>query len=99
MLNDCLSSYSENIGRSSVFDREVIIAGIHAFLGNKEQAYNWLRKSDWKSFGLFYVQQDVIFSNINQEKEFQDLVGSVMEERKKIREEISQLKADGEWEI
>ncbi len=93
MLNDCLSSHSEKKGHNNVFDQEVIIAGIHAFLGNKEQAYNWLRKSDWRSFGLFYVQQDVIFSNINQEKEFQDLVGSVMEERKKIREEISQLKA------
>ena len=99
MLNDCLSGYSANVGHTNAFDQEVIIAGIHAFLGNKEQAYNWLRKSDWKSFGLFYVQQDVIFSNINQEKEFQDLVGSVMEERKKIREEISQLKADGEWEL
>ena len=99
MLHDCLSTYMENLEKSYVWDPEVIVAGIHVYLGDKQQAYNWLRKSKWRSLGLLYAQQDVIFSNINREKEFQDLVGSVMEERKEVREEIARLTAAGEWEI
>jgi hypothetical protein len=80
-------------------DREVRIAAIHAFLGNKQQAYEWLLKSNWTNAALYDVQQDVWFSNINQEQEFQDIVAAAMEEKRKVREEIARLKAAGEWEL
>jgi hypothetical protein len=64
-------------------DREVRIAAIH----------------NWTNAALYDVQQDVWFSNINQEQEFQDIVAAAMEEKRKVREEIARLKAAGEWEL
>ena len=80
-------------------DREIRIAGIHAFLGNNSEAYKWLKNSNWTNAALFDVQQDVWFSNINQEKEFTEIVDNAMLEKSKIKEEIVKLKAAGEWKI
>jgi tetratricopeptide (TPR) repeat protein len=80
-------------------DHEVSIAGIHAVLGNKREAYNWLYKSDWTNAALYDVQRDVWFSSMRGEKEFQSIVNEVMEEKKKIRDEIARLKVAGDWEI
>jgi tetratricopeptide (TPR) repeat protein len=99
MLRDCLASYLELNPRSQPFDIESYIAGIYTFLGNKEEAYNWLRRSNWRGWSLISQEQGVLFTMINGEKEFQDIVSSVNEERKEIREEIARLKAAGEWEI
>ena len=69
------------------------------FLGNKQEAFKWLNKSDWTYEALYDIQKDYLFSNMREEKEFQDLVDSIKNDRKAIREEIAQLKATGEWEI
>ena len=99
MLNDCLVGYAELSPLNAVFDKEVQIAAIHTFLGNKEEAYKWLRKSNWTGWSLIVQEQGVLFSKISGEKEFQDIISSVKAERKEVREEIARLKAAGEWEI
>jgi len=58
-----------------------------------------LRKSTWTNTALYEVQQDLWFSSISGEKEFQDLVNAAKEEKRKIREEIARLKVGGDWEI
>jgi len=97
-LQECLTYYLK-MDRLFVEDREVRIAGIYAFLGNKKEAYYWLRKSKWKTTALYEVSYDLWFSNINKEAEFQKIVSSVKKERRKIREEITSLKAAGKWEL
>jgi len=98
ILNETLTNYL-NLDRLTENDREVRIAAIHAFLGNKQEAYSWLRKSNWTNTALYEVQQDLWFSSISGEKEFQDLVNAAKEEKRKIREEIARLKVEGDWEI
>lgn len=98
LIRECLSDYIK-VDRLFVHDREVRIAGIYAFLGNKKEAYYWLRKSKWKTTALYEVNQDIWFSNINQEVEFHAIVNSIKEERRMIREEIARLKATGKWEL
>ena len=98
LLNETLTNYL-NLDRLTENDREVRIAAIHAFLGNKQEAYSWLRKSNWTNTALYEVQQDLWFSSISGEKELQDLVNAAKEEKRKIREEIARLKVEGDWEI
>jgi len=98
LLNETLTNYL-NLDRLTESDREVRIAAIHAFLGNKQEAYSWLRKSTWTNTALYEVQQDLWFSSISGEKEFQDLVNAAKEEKRTIREEIARLKVEGDWEI
>jgi len=98
-LNKSLDEYITNDPRDLIEDKEVRIAAIYAFLGNKQKAYHWLNESDWTYAALYDIQQDYLFSNMREEKTFQDLINSIRDDRKAIREEIAQLKAAGEWEI
>jgi TolB-like protein len=100
LMKKALQGY-QNIDIQDTYfcDPEIRIAGIHALLGNKEEAYKWLSNSSWINAALFDIQQDVWFSNINQEKEFREIVDKAMLEKEKIREEIARLKAAGEWDI
>ena len=100
LIRNALDGYLNPELKNAFFcDREIRLAAIHAFLGHKSEAYKWLNDSRWTNTAHFEVQHDVWFSNINQEKEFKDIVNSAMLEKKKVREEITRLKAAGEWEI
>ena len=100
LIKKALRGYLDINPQATYFcDREIRIAGIHAFLGNKLEAYKWLKKSNWTNAALFDVQQNVWFSNINQEKEFEEIVDNAIQEKSKIKEEVVRLKAAGEWEI
>ena len=99
LLEETLANYKNPDMRRGVGDFEVRIAAIHAFLGNKEEAYNWLRKSDWIDYAQFEILIDPWFSNIREEKEFKEIIQGVKEERRKVREEIARLKDVGEWEL
>ena len=75
-------------------------AGICAFLGEKERAYKYLRgfdKSDirWDS-RVYLVQVDPLFDNIREDAEFKTLTNQVLEEHKRIREEIAKMELAGE---
>ena len=100
LMKKALQGY-QNIDIQDTYfcDPEIRIASIHALLGNKEEAFKWLSNSSWINAALFDIQQDVWFSNINQEKEFREIVDKAMLEKKKIKDEIARLKAAGEWEI
>lgn len=98
LLKITLDEYLK-IGSLSFGDREVQIAAIYAFLGSKQEAYNWLHQSNWTSTALYDVQQYFLFTNMREEKTFQDLINSILDDRKAVREEIARLKAAGEWEI
>jgi class 3 adenylate cyclase/TolB-like protein/Tfp pilus assembly protein PilF len=100
LIKKALEGYLKINPQTTYFcDREIRLAGIQAFLGNRPEAYQWLKQSKWTKAALFDVQQDVWFSNINQEDDFKEIVNQAMLEKKKIRNQIASLKAEGEWEI
>ena len=75
-------------------------AGIHSFLGDKQQAIVYLRKFDsinrWDDGKLHFIQRDPLFDNIREDVEFKEIVTRRLEENKRIREEIARLEAAGE---
>ena len=76
-------------------------AGICAFIGEKESAYEYLRRFDksdirWDS-RVYLVQVDPLFDNIREDAEFKTIINQVLEEHKEIREEIAKMELAGEW--
>jgi TolB-like protein len=75
-------------------------AGICAFLGEKERAYEYLGRFDksdirWDS-RVYLVQVDPLFDNIREDAEFKTITNQVLEEHKRIREEIAKMELAGE---
>ena len=69
------------------------LAGIYAFLGNKEKSYYWLDEFDaqngWIKLGLlFYVKRDGLFDNLRNDQRFKDLMESIEKEEKMYRDQM-----------
>jgi hypothetical protein len=74
-------------------------AGICAFLGEKERAYEYLNQFDeskhrWDNL-VYFVQFDPLFDNIRNDVEFKEITGKILEEHQRIRGEISRLESSG----
>lgn len=75
-------------------------AGICAFLGEKERAYEYLNKFDeskhrWDNL-IYFVQFDPLYDNIRNDPEFIKITRMVLEEHQKIRDEIARQESIGE---
>lgn len=75
-------------------------AAICAFLGEKERAYDYLRRFDgslirWDSL-IYRVQFDPMFDNLREDEEFKSIINEVQGEHKRIREELARVEARGE---
>ncbi|KPK83430.1 MAG: hypothetical protein AMS27_12950 [Bacteroides sp. SM23_62_1] len=74
------------------------LAGVYAFLGNKEEAYRWLREYEKIGFstGLHeYIKVDPLFDNLRNDEEFKEIVKKANDEADKIRVRINQLEEQG----
>lgn len=70
------------------------LAGIYAFLGEKNQAYVWLRKYEREGFlyGLHrYISIDPLFESLWADEEFKAIVLRQEEKLEKVRSEVLQL--------
>ncbi len=70
------------------------LAGIHAFLGEKREAYNWLRRyeRDGFIFGLHkYILIDQLFESLWEDEEFKAITKQEEKKFVEIRAEIDQL--------
>ena len=70
------------------------LAGIHAFMGEKREAYNWLRRyeRDGFIFGLHkYIPIDLLFESLWEEEEFKAIAKREEIKFAKIRAEIDRL--------
>ena len=75
------------------------LAGINAFLGDKNLAYKWLREyaRDGFIYGLHkYITVDPLFESLWVEQEFKNIVRQQETKFGKIRTEIDQLELKGE---
>ncbi len=69
------------------------LAGIYAVMGEKEKAYEWLQKfteqDGWIKLGLIrYVQYDIQFDNLREDKRFQALIQQIEETTRKVHENV-----------
>ena len=73
------------------------LAGIHAFLGDKEKAYYWLdileQEKGWLRFGSLstWIQNDLQFDNIRNDQRFKDMIKRVLEEQAEVQEQVNLL--------
>jgi hypothetical protein len=74
-------------------------AGIYAFLGNKKEAFKYLRKFDqsnrWEK-KIDLIQIDPLFDNIREEEEFKAIINRQLTSTRKISKEVKRMEALGE---
>jgi tetratricopeptide (TPR) repeat protein len=74
------------------------LAGVYAFLGNKKEAYKWLRQYEKLGFidGLHeYIKADRLFDNLRDDDEFKEIVKRANDKAAEIRARINQLELQG----
>jgi len=78
------------------------LAGIHAFLGEKKEAYKWLRKYEKDGFlwGYHqYILNDILFENLRADPEFRAIVRKVRDEKAAIRAKVREMEERGEIDL
>jgi adenylate cyclase len=70
-------------------------AGICALNGEKEKAIQILRKWNWYWGSPYLIQHDKLFDNIRNEKEFKEILQKALDEKKRLRDRINKMEADG----
>ena len=77
------------------------LAGIYAFLGEKKEAYNWLRKYEKDGFIWGYdkyVSIDQLFENLWDDPEFKVIIQRELDEKAAIRMRIREMEKRGEFD-
>jgi hypothetical protein len=78
------------------------LAGIYAFMGNKNEAYSWLRKYERDGFIWGYHQYiliDPLFENLRDDPEFKTIMKRVMQEKEDIRFQIQEMNKTGDLDL
>jgi TolB-like protein/Flp pilus assembly protein TadD len=75
------------------------LAGVYAFLGNREEAYRWLREYEKLGFSSGiqeYIKVDPLFDNLRNDEEFKEIVKRANDKAAEIRAEIREMEERGE---
>ncbi|MFH0842407.1 MAG: tetratricopeptide repeat protein [Bacteroidota bacterium] len=75
------------------------LAGVYAVLGNKEEAYKWLREYEKIGFnhGIHeYIKVDIMFDNLRNDEEFQQIVKRANDKADELRARINEMEERGE---
>ncbi len=70
------------------------LAGVYATLGNKEEAYKWLREYEKLGFrdGMHkYIKVDMMFDNLRSDEEFKQIVKRANDKADEIRARINEM--------
>ena len=75
------------------------LAGVYAFLGNKEEAYKWLR--EYASLGFMAgthedIKFDPLFDNLRNDEEFKEIVKRANDKADEMRARIDEMEERGE---
>ena len=74
------------------------LAGVYAFLGNKEEAYKWLMEYEKLGFreGIHeYIKVDPLFDNLRNDQEFKEIVKRANDKAAEIRAKIKEMEEKG----
>jgi hypothetical protein len=100
-FNKQISFCTESIRKKDPYgstDAAYDLAGIYAFLGNKEEAYKWLREYEKIGFssGIHeYIKVDPLFDNLRNDEEFKEIVKRANDKAAEIRARINQMEEQG----
>jgi TolB-like protein/Flp pilus assembly protein TadD len=75
------------------------LAGVYAFLGNREEAYRWLREYEKLGFSSGiqeYIKVDPLFDNLRNDEEFKEIVKRANDKAAEIRAKIKKMEEKGE---
>lgn len=94
LFNNAIQYYkkADSLGRFRFGGYDM--AGIHAFLGNKTEAYRLLNasaKNEHWAWGMPYlIQIDPLFDNLRNDPEFKTIVKEALEEKAKLRQQVEE---------
>jgi len=105
LFEDYITYYKEYIESNSFRKISGVyysLAGIYAFLGNREEAFKWLRKQEEVGFviddsiiGSYtyddFILYDPLFDNIRDEEEFKKIVEQAQAKKAQIRAEVREI--------
>jgi hypothetical protein len=72
------------------------LAGMYAYLGEKEKAMAILQQFDWQWGAPNLAQWDPMFANLREDKEFKEMIQRELDEKKELREKIEKMERRGE---
>ena len=72
------------------------IAGIYAFLNEKEKAISTLKKSSWEFGAPYLIENDALFDNIKDDHRFKAIVKEIQDVKAAQRDRIRSMEASGE---
>ncbi len=78
------------------------LAGIHAFLGDKNEAYHWLKKYESDGFIWGYHQYifiDQLFENLLDDPEFKTIMQRVHAQKAAVRNQIQEMEESDQIEL
>jgi hypothetical protein len=59
-------------------NQALLIARVHASLGETDQAIEWLEKAyEQRAFGVFFLKVDPTFDSLRSDERFKDLLGRI----------------------
>jgi hypothetical protein len=86
------------LGRESA-NANYDLAGLYAFLGQKEKAWQYLRAFDeegvWGFGSPYFIQVDPLFENLRNDPKFKQMLQRVFAEKAKLQEQIRQWETEG----
>jgi hypothetical protein len=97
-ISFCTESIRQKDPYWSIGGADYDLAGVYAFLGNKEEAYKWLREYEKIGFssGVHeYIKVDPLFDNLRNDEEFKEIVKRANDEAASTRARISQMEEQG----
>jgi TolB-like protein len=101
-FNKQISYCTESIRRKDPYGNSGAaydLAGVYAVIGNKEEAYRWLREYEKTGFGYGlheFIKFDPLFDNLRNDEEFKEIVRRVNDKAAEIRAEIREMEEKGE---
>ena len=96
MIQKQIKLYEQHIELSRIWyvNTYYDLAGIYAFLGDREKAYYWLEKFEeengWLKYGSLesFIQFDFQFDSIRKEERFKDILERGVKQKEVVRKEI-----------
>jgi len=71
------------------------LAGIYAYLGEKEKAYEWLDKLEYRTYLHKFLRIDPLYNNLREEDRFKKKIAEGEEQVRRMRNKIESMKVEG----
>ena len=95
LFDEQIQLCKEQIGSGTVYgSHEYDIAVIHAFLNQKDQAYQWLEKTPYMNWLFNFMRNDPMLHTINSEPRFRRLIAEGENKIRRFRNKLESMTLD-----